>query len=232
MEARFSGESKPAKILARCFDVVLVNLIFVICCLPVITIGPACTALYYTCYKIFHKKESSVMKAYFHSFRENFKIAFGIWMGYVLLVVLIGVTAVTALLYVKGIIGAMMGGFCVASMAFILAAGVYLFPVLSRFTFQTKDLIRTSLVLMVTHGAATVSMTLILVLFFVLVVVGFPIEPLVLLVAPALFSFWISKTMEPVLAAYMPAEDEQSDAEEETEEHDLEGGGDDEQEII
>ena len=125
-----------------------------------------------------------------------------------------------------------MGGFCVASMAFILAAGVYLFPVLSRFTFQTKDLIRTSLVLMVTHGAATVSMTLILVLFFVLVVVGFPIEPLVLLVAPALFSFWISKTMEPVLAAYMPAEDEQSDAEEETEEHDLEGGGEDEQEII
>ncbi len=232
MEVRFSGESKPAKIFARCFDVVLVNLIFIICCLPVITIGPACTALYYTCYKIFHKKESTVVKAYFHSFRENFKVAFGIWIGYFLMVAVIVVTAITALLYVKGIVGAMMGGFCIASMAFILAAGVYLFPVLSRFTFDAKSLVRTALALMVTHGAATVSMTLILVLFFVLVVVGFPIEPLVLLVAPALFSFWMSKTMEPVLATYMPAEDEQSDAEEETEEHDLEGGGEDEQEIV
>ena len=232
MEVRFSGESKPAKIFARCFDVVLVNLIFVICCLPVITIGPACTALYYSCYKIFHKKESTVIKAYFHSFRQNFKIAFGVWIGYFLLVAMVVVTALTALLYVKCIVGAMMGGFCIASMAFILAVGVYLFPVLSRFTFSAKDLIRTALALMVTHGAATIKMTLILILFLVLVVVGFPIEPLILLIAPALVTFWMSKNMEPVLAKYMPAKEEQSDVDEEMDEYDLEGGGEDEQAIV
>lgn len=232
MEVRFSGESKPAKVLARCFDIVLVNLIFMICCLPVITIGPACTALYYTCYKIFYEKESSVGKSYFHSFRENFKVAFGVWMGYLFLVAVIVVTAITALLYVKGLVGAMMGGFCIASMAIMLALGVYLFPVLSRFTYNAKDLVRTSLTLMVTHGAVTIKMTLILILFFVLAVVGFPLEPLVLLVAPALFTFWMSKSMEPVLIKYMPAKEDVSDAEEMTEEYDLEGGGADEQETL
>ena len=232
MEVGFTGESKPAKLLARCFDVVLVNILFVICCLPVVTIGPACTALYYTCHKIFYEKESSIGKNYFRSFRENFKVAFGIWVGYLLLLAVIIATALTALLYVKGLVGAMMGGLCIASLAFVLAIGVYLFPVLSRFTFKGKDLIRMSLTLMVTHGGATISMTLLLVLFFVLVVAGFPFEPLVLLIAPAMFTFWISKTMEPVLIKYMPAKEDDSDAAEMTEEYDLEGGGEDEQEII
>ena len=226
MEARFSGESKPAKIFARCFDVVLLNLIFIISCIPVVTIGPACTALYYTCNKVFQKKEGSILKSYFRSFRENFKVAFFVWIGYLVLIALVAVTAVTALLYVKGMPGAMMGGFCVASMAFVLAAGVYLFPVLSRFTLSGKELVRNTMIFMVTHGAATVKMTGILLLFFALVVIGFPIEPLILLVAPVLFTNWMSKMMEPVLAKYMPKEEKV------TEEYDLEGGGEDEQEII
>ncbi len=232
MEMRFTGESKPAKVLSKCFDVVLVNIIFVVCCLPVLTIGPACTALYYTCYKIFYQKESSVVRAYFHSFRENFKIALGIWTSYLFLVAVIVVTALTALLYVKGFIGAMMGGFCIATVALLLAVGVYLFPVLSRFTFNAKDLIRMSLSLMVTHGMATIYMTLILILFFVLVVVGFGFAPLVMLIAPALFTFWMSKQMEPVLMKYMPEEEDVDKAEKTTEEFELEGGVTDEQETL
>ena len=52
---------------------IVLSLVFSVCCLPVITIGPALTGLYYAAIKDMNSKDAHVVKNFFKSFKENFK---------------------------------------------------------------------------------------------------------------------------------------------------------------
>ena len=71
-------ESKPVVYMSKFFDMVLLNVIFVISCIPIVTIGAACTALYYTCVKVIRRDRSKLWKEYKQSFVDNFKTSVGI----------------------------------------------------------------------------------------------------------------------------------------------------------
>lgn len=77
-------ESKPVVYMSKFFDMVLLNVIFVISCIPIVTIGAACTALYYTCVKVIRRDRSKLWKEYKQSFVDNFKTSVGIWIPLVL----------------------------------------------------------------------------------------------------------------------------------------------------
>lgn len=68
-------------------DLLLVNLLFVVCSLPVVTIGASATAMYYVLGRI-RRQEGTVTKDFFRSFRENFRQATLYW-GVLLLVALV-----------------------------------------------------------------------------------------------------------------------------------------------
>ena len=67
-------------------DLLLINLLFVVCSLPVVTIGASATAMYYVLGRI-RRQEGTVTKDFFRSFRENFRQASLYW-GVLLLVAL------------------------------------------------------------------------------------------------------------------------------------------------
>ena len=69
----FNYDSMFMRLLNRIGDVFILSVVFSICCIPVITIGPALTALYYTAMKGITVGEGYVTKYFFKSFRENFK---------------------------------------------------------------------------------------------------------------------------------------------------------------
>ena len=76
----FSYESKFSQLLLKiCYSCYL-NLLWFVCSLPVVTIGAATTALYYTSLKVIRGEESSLTQQFFHSFRENFKQATVLWL--------------------------------------------------------------------------------------------------------------------------------------------------------
>ena len=54
-------------------DVVIISALFLLFCLPVITIGASVTALYYTVYRKYHKKIDNISKDFIHSFKDNLK---------------------------------------------------------------------------------------------------------------------------------------------------------------
>lgn len=66
--------------ISRAADYVLLNMLCVLFCIPVVTAGAAVTAKYYVAMKIVRGEEPVVLKAYFKSFRENFKQATVIWL--------------------------------------------------------------------------------------------------------------------------------------------------------
>ncbi len=76
----FSYESKFSQLLLKlCYSCYL-NLLWLLCSLPIVTIGAATTALYYTSLKIIRDEEGHVGAAFFRSFKENFKQGTVLWL--------------------------------------------------------------------------------------------------------------------------------------------------------
>ena len=68
----FSYESKFSQLLLKiCYSCYL-NLLWFVCSLPVVTIGAATTALYYTSLKVIRGEESSLTQQFFHSFLKYY----------------------------------------------------------------------------------------------------------------------------------------------------------------
>ena len=57
---------------------------------PIVTIGPALTALYYMTLKMARNEETYIIRGFFKSFKENFRQAIVIWLIILVLILLIG----------------------------------------------------------------------------------------------------------------------------------------------
>lgn len=68
----FSYEGPFFSVLNRLSDLVILNVLWFVCCLPVFTIGASTTALYYVTIKIVNDEDAYVAKNFFKSFKENF----------------------------------------------------------------------------------------------------------------------------------------------------------------
>ena len=53
-------------------DLFIINILFVISCIPIITIGAAFTAMYSYCTKLVKDQEAPVWKGYWSAFAKNF----------------------------------------------------------------------------------------------------------------------------------------------------------------
>ena len=69
----FKYDSPIVKVLNRICDFLILSVLWALCSLPVFTLGTSTTALYYCMLKINREKDSSVIKMFFKSFRENLK---------------------------------------------------------------------------------------------------------------------------------------------------------------
>lgn len=72
---KISPENKFFSFMSKIGDFITLNLLFLITCLPVITIGASCCALYFSIKKRILDKESYIFHDYFSAWKENFKNA-------------------------------------------------------------------------------------------------------------------------------------------------------------
>ena len=81
MNSIFSYESKLVQMLLKLADLMILNLLYVACCLPVITIGAATSAMYSICTKLADKNQDVyVISGFFKAFASNFRQATLIWL--------------------------------------------------------------------------------------------------------------------------------------------------------
>ena len=71
-------------------DVVIISALFLLFCLPIVTIGASVTALYYTVYRKYHKHIDEVSKDFMRSLKDNLKNATIIHIIYLLYSSLVG----------------------------------------------------------------------------------------------------------------------------------------------
>lgn len=134
-------------------DVVGLSILWLFCCLPVVTIGPACTALYHTVFRGLRQRQKGRYLRFLECFRENLKQ--GVVVTLVCLpaglVFYFGLPALTALA-LKGDQMAELLFWCWQTLAVLLGTlPLTAFPLLGRFQFATRDLLRTTLQLCIRH---------------------------------------------------------------------------------
>ena len=78
-------ENPVIAFLNKMADLILLNLIFLLCCIPVVTIGPAITALYAVSLRSVRYGDGYVIQTFFRSFKQNFKQSFVVGMSGLLL---------------------------------------------------------------------------------------------------------------------------------------------------
>lgn len=128
----FDVDSAVTSILNKITNTLVLNVCFLISCLPVITAGAAVTALYSVNLKMVRNEESYVCRTYWKSFKENFKQSTLCW----LLMLVIGLVFGLDFLVVKNVKGT--GGKILMTAVIILFVmyGIvlmYVFPYMARF---------------------------------------------------------------------------------------------------
>ena len=76
----FEQGSPFIRLLDRIADLLVLNLLTLLLCLPVITAGAALTAMHYVLLKLVRDEEGYIVKSYFRSFKRNFLQATALWL--------------------------------------------------------------------------------------------------------------------------------------------------------
>lgn len=79
------------RFLSTLGDLIVINFLFLICSIPVITIGTSLTASYRTLYALSEHTDQNIPHIFFAAFRGNFKASLGIWCGAVACFFLLGI---------------------------------------------------------------------------------------------------------------------------------------------
>lgn len=204
MEKKSGGilayDGKVIGFLNKTGEIILLNIVFLLCCLPVITIGPALTSLYYATMKSIRRERGYPIAEFWNSMKRTMKRG--------MLFTLISLCVLGALLF--GRISALDSAGELTPKALLydffilLAAGglIYLFPVLSRFEMKLTKMVKLSFVMSIRFlpitaavlaGSAGIGWMLIYIL---------PMP--CLLFVPGLWCLAVTFLMEKALLAYMP----------------------------
>ncbi|MCI9381952.1 MAG: YesL family protein [Dorea sp.] len=141
---------------------VYLNILWFICCIPVITAGASTTALFYVTLKIAKNEEGNITKAFFHSFRENLRQSTLIWLILLVLGIILGADGY--ILYhmrFENVFWTLCTAvFCVAAAAYAIVL-MYIFPLLARFDNTVGAMFKNALFIGVRFLFCTVLMAVI-----------------------------------------------------------------------
>lgn len=186
----FDLDSPLMQGLSKMADMMILNLLTLLCCLPIITVGPALTALNYMSLKLVRNEECYIVKGYFKSFKENFKQSTVIWLLMLLVAILLALDFYIIISAESEISGIMQILIFVAAI-FWLCTALYVFPVLARFQNTIRATVKNAFLMSVMQFPKTVVMAVAYLIPLVVFIYFFQLTPIVLFFgfsAPA----WVS----------------------------------------
>lgn len=195
----FNMDNAFFRFMGKLFDVVALNLVFIIVCIPLVTIGPAVSALYYASVKSIRRDRSYPIKEFFKAFKRDFKQSFIVGLILVLAAAIIYVDIRFVVDFIKNDFTAMRYVYLIIGLV-ISFISVYIFPLISRFSLKISGLFRLSFYLAIRHLLTTVVSLILLFGGFVLVYIS---AGLAMILVPVLLNLLISIMMEKVLIKCM-----------------------------
>lgn len=90
----FNPDSGFSRLMNKIADLFILNILWLFCSIPIVTIGATTTALYSVNLKLINNEDGNLIKTFFKSFKENFKKATIIWLIILIISIVLGVNLV------------------------------------------------------------------------------------------------------------------------------------------
>lgn len=197
-------DNKFFYVMGKVTDAMILSILFVISCVPLVTIGASLTALYYTMHKVIRHDRGYLWQQYKHAWKENFWQATICWVIFLALAILLGFDL--RLTYRMFLAGEALGKiyyFFVVLLVLEAIWAAYTFAYIARFQNKTKIILKNCAMIMIYHFPASLAVLLTLGLSaFALYLV-----PALIIVIPALVAWLLEFFLERVFRNYMDPSD-------------------------
>ncbi len=209
----FNLDSPLMNILGKMADLMWLNILTMICCIPIVTAGASLTALHYMALKIIRNEECYITRGFFKSFKENFKQATIIWL-ILLVVALVFVGDYYIILETEVDLHIAFKVILMAVTVLVVFTATYVFPVLAKFDNTIKQTIKNAFVMSILQFPRTIVMIVMNIAPAVLFLLFYQAIPIVFLFGfslPAfggafLYNKFFQKLEDQILAQNAPAE--------------------------
>jgi len=158
----FNLDSPVMRFLSRMADVMILNILVLVTCLPIITIGASLSAMHYVLIKMVRDEETYIFKMYFKSFRENFVQGTILWF---ILMIIGAIFGVDAYIFVNGGTSGIVFPWAVivavlAVVVIFLMTSMYVFPLQARFVNTVGKTLKNAFLMMILNFPKSVLMLL------------------------------------------------------------------------
>lgn len=212
MERFFNMDNKFFTFMSRVADLVILNVLCILCCLPIVTAGASITAMFYVTLKMVRNEESYIVRSFFKSFKQNFKQS--------VVINLIMLTAAVLLYFdlticrsLEGTMGKVLTLVFMFLLLLYVMLFIYIYPVLSKFYNTIRNTFTNAFLMSLRHLPYTFLMILITALpaalFFIpnAQVQSFGLLFLIMM-GPSTLAYINSRFLVKIFDNYIPKEEE------------------------
>ena len=211
MKNLFDANAPLMRKLAQIPDLVVLNLIWMVCCLPVFTAGAATAALHTVTQAYAAGEENGIFRPFFRAFRNDFRQSTLLWLPILGLIAVLTVdflylaangTGLRLLLWVPFLI---IG-------TIVLVLTVYAFPLIARYHNETKTIVSNAFLLFSLHFFPSLGVMALHLIPWVLLIVSPNIflrtSPLWLFAGGSLIAYIADHILLPIFKKYDPPKEE------------------------
>ena len=146
IKAAFDTDNFLMRFCEKVLDIVTVNLLFVVSCLPIVTIGIAKISLYQTIFEVKSSRRVPVFRTYMRAFKQNLKL--GLQLGLLELgIFLISVVDLYLFWGQAGLAFQVLKAICLGILIFLTLVMLASYPIAARYELTWKEVLQKGLLL-------------------------------------------------------------------------------------
>lgn len=168
MSNLFDQDNMFFTIMGVLFDLIILNVLTLLCCIPIVTAGASFTAMHNVLWHMVRHEETYVARQFFDSFKRNLKQSLLPWLAFLLAAAVLTVDGMLA--WSSDVLRIPMMIVVVFVGLVIIAIAQYFFPLLSRYDNPTSTMLRNAAKLALGFFPCTLCMLAILAAFAALYV--------------------------------------------------------------
>lgn len=215
-----SLDSPFIKIMEKVANLMWLNFLTLVLCIPIVTAGAAFTALHYMSLKIVRNEDTYITRGYFKSFKQNFRQATIIWLIFLFIAAMIA-GDIYILLTTKTQFHSILQGATLLVSVLVIFTATFVFPLQAKFENTIKNTIKNAFIISILHFPKTLTMIVMNILPWLLLVSFFDMLPFVILfgfsvpawAAALLYNKFFQQMEDRILASTLPEQSDEDDEE-------------------
>lgn len=213
MERFFDPDGGIMKALSIIADLAILNLLWLICSLPIVTIGAATTALISITLKMVKNEESYIFRSYIKALKRNFKQSTIIWLILMVIMAVLG-TDYYIISHWDNQVRYLLLTVLVLAGLVLLFVEIYIFALIAKFENKVGEYFKNAVLMSIRHLPYTLALVVIFGIQVYLdfhMLINYQYFPILILFGESAFVFVMSYIYKKIFRGYEAAlEDEET----------------------